>query len=98
MYGNTSYMMGGGNMGFRSYQMDGGGMMPQAAYVDKGKGKASEADFEAAFARITAAMSQPETSSARIVELKDDLDGLEEQMKQTNLDETKSEEEAKLDA
>ncbi|KAJ7902009.1 hypothetical protein B0H14DRAFT_2669494 [Mycena olivaceomarginata] len=49
-----------------------------------GKGKSREADFEAAFAQIVAAQTQPETS--RIQEVEDGATGLEETLEKTQLD------------
>jgi peroxin-5 len=83
-----------GYQGMSSYQQ-----MPNFNLDTKGKGKASEADFEAAFAKISAAMNQTESSSARIVEIKDgeEMDELDAKLKRTSLDDNKDPLEALLD-
>lgn len=50
--------------------------------IGKGKGKMRDEDFEAAFAQY----AQPETQSAKIEELKDDVTQLENKLSETKLD------------
>ncbi|KAF8210465.1 peroxisome targeting signal receptor [Mycena galopus ATCC 62051] len=63
--------------------MYGPAMTNQFPVQINGKGKSREADFEAAFAQIVAAQTQPETS--RIEEV-DTATGLEESLEKTRLD------------
>ena len=50
--------------------------------IGKGKGKMRDEDFEAAFAQY----ALPETQSAKIEEVKDDVTGLEKELSETKLD------------
>jgi hypothetical protein len=52
----------------------------------KGKGKSREADFEAAFAQITASLQE---QTSRIEEVKDDVDGITSNIERTKLDDEK---------
>ncbi|KAG6866740.1 hypothetical protein C0991_011399 [Blastosporella zonata] len=53
--------------------------------IGKGKGKAREVDFEAAFAQVAASLSSQETTSG-IVEVQDNSSGLEDAMKAASLE------------
>jgi peroxin-5 len=79
MYGNSMPMYGMSRGMF--------GMTPNLAISDqgKGKGKSREADFEAAFAQVTASLQ--ETSISRIEEVKDDVEGLNETIEKINFQE-----------
>ncbi|KAG6804935.1 hypothetical protein H0H92_001616, partial [Tricholoma furcatifolium] len=55
--------------------------------LDKGKGKAREVDFEAAFAQIASSLPAEETTSG-IVEVSDDTTGLEDAMANASLEGT----------
>lgn len=57
-------------------------MMQPMQNLGKGKGKMRDEDFEAAFAQY----AQPETQSAKIEEVKDDLAELENGLSDTKLD------------
>lgn len=57
----------------------------------KGKGKLKEADFEAAFAQVSASFGPQSATTSRIEEVKDDVSNVEELMKNTTLDEAKTE-------
>lgn len=78
-----------------------GGSMPMAMYglnspmqygmnanftaVDQGKGKAREADFEAAFAKIAESMGPEETQTSHIEEADERLAEIEEKLKSATL-------------
>ncbi|KAL0956345.1 hypothetical protein HGRIS_002495 [Hohenbuehelia grisea] len=78
-YMNSTSMYGAGPM--RMYGPSAGAnMFASPQVLDQGKGKAREADFEAAFAQAAASLSATET--ARIVE----VDDVEESLKNASLD------------
>ncbi|KAK1235744.1 Peroxisomal membrane signal receptor PTS1 [Marasmius sp. AFHP31] len=57
--------------------------------MDKGKGKIREADFAAAFDQYAASLTPIEKEKPRIVDLTDDVGGIEEALKDTKLDDGK---------
>lgn len=71
MYGLNSPMQYGINANFTA--------------VDQGKGKAREADFEAAFAKIVESMGPEETQTSHIEEVDEGLAGIEEKLKSATL-------------
>ncbi|XP_006460776.1 hypothetical protein AGABI2DRAFT_142912 [Agaricus bisporus var. bisporus H97] len=78
MYGNSMPMLGRSNGMF--YGMNGDfNIMEQG----KGKGKSREADFEAAFAQVTASLQE---QTSRIEEVKDDVDGITSSVEGISLD------------
>jgi peroxin-5 len=58
---------------------------PSLADMSKGKGKAREADFEAAFAQAAASLQNQQQSSSSIVELDDTAAALEQAMENVKL-------------
>ncbi|OAX33288.1 TPR-like protein [Rhizopogon vinicolor AM-OR11-026] len=58
---------------------------PSVADASKGKGKAREADFEAAFAQVAASLQNQQQSSSGIVELDDTTASLEQAMESVKL-------------
>ncbi|KAF8070667.1 hypothetical protein FPV67DRAFT_1035722 [Lyophyllum atratum] len=68
--------------GFNSYQA-----MNSITVSDaKGKGKAKEVDFEAAFAQVAASLSSAQETTSGIVEVENSVSGLEDAMKGASLD------------
>ena len=53
--------------------------------VDQGKGKAREADFEAAFAKIAESMGPEQTQTSRIEEADERVAEIEERLKNATL-------------
>lgn len=81
MYGNSMPPLGMSNGMF--YGMNGNfNMMDQS----KGKGKSREADFEAAFAQITASLQE---QTSRIEEVQDDVAGIVTDMEKAMVDDGK---------
>lgn len=76
MYGNSMPMYGMSNGMFY-------GMNTNLSTADQGKGKSREADFEAAFAQVAASLQE---QTSRIEEVKDDVEGINEAMEKTRLD------------
>jgi peroxin-5 len=58
---------------------------PIVADTSKGKGKAREADFEAAFAQVAASLQNQQQSTSSIVELNDTAASLEQAMENVKL-------------
>ncbi|ESK96620.1 peroxisome targeting signal receptor [Moniliophthora roreri MCA 2997] len=56
-------------------------------FLDKGKGKSREADFEAAFDQYAASLTPTEKEQSHIVELKNDVSAIEEALKSASLGE-----------
>ncbi|KAG5647025.1 hypothetical protein DXG03_001395 [Asterophora parasitica] len=52
----------------------------------KGKGKAKEVDFEAAFAQVAASLTPAQETTSGIVEVEDGVTGLEDAMKEASLE------------
>ncbi|KAG2742080.1 TPR-like protein [Suillus brevipes Sb2] len=76
MYGPPMGLFG--NMGQPFFQ--GFNATPLSADASKGKGKAREADYEAAFAQYAASLQDQQESTSRIVELDDNAVTLEQAM------------------
>ncbi|KAF8973077.1 hypothetical protein BDZ97DRAFT_1900894 [Flammula alnicola] len=83
MYGG-SMPMGMYGMGMNAPSMQYGTAANFTA-VDQGKGKAREADFEAAFAQIVESLGPAEAQSSRIEEVDDDITTIEEALKNASL-------------
>lgn len=83
MYGN-SMPMGMGMYGLNGPTMQ-YGMNPNITIADQGKGKAREADFEAAFAQIAESLGPKEAQTSRIEEVDDTVAALEEALKNATL-------------
>lgn len=75
-----------GNMGQPFFQ--GFNATPLSADASKGKGKAREADYEAAFAQYAASLQNQSESASRIVELDDNAATLEQAMENVKLGDT----------
>ncbi|KAG2119923.1 uncharacterized protein F5147DRAFT_665963 [Suillus discolor] len=84
MYGTPMGLYG--NMGQPFFQ--GFNATPLSADANKGKGKAREADYEAAFAQYAASLQNQSESASRIVELDDNTATLEQAMKNVKLGDT----------
>lgn len=84
MYGTSMGLYG--NMGQPVFQ--GFNAIPLSADASKGKGKAREADYEAAFAQYAASLQNQSESTSRIVELDDNAVTLEQAMENVNLGDT----------
>ena len=78
MYGLNSPMQYGLNANFTA--------------VDQGKGKAREADFEAAFAKIAESLGPEETQASRIEEVDATVTEIEEKLKNATLNAGQDEE------
>jgi peroxin-5 len=72
-----------GNVGQPFFQ--GFNATPLSADASKGKGKAREADYEAAFAQYAASLQNQQESTSRIVELDDNAATLEQAMENIKL-------------
>lgn len=72
-----------GNMGQPFFQ--GFNATPLSADASKGKGKAREADYEAAFAQYAASLQDQKESTSRIVELDDNAATLEQAMENVKI-------------
>lgn len=81
MYGTPMGLYG--NMGQPFFQ--GFNATPLIADASKGKGKAREADYEAAFAQYAAPLQNQQESTSRIVELDDNAAALEQAMQNVKL-------------
>ncbi|KAG1862864.1 hypothetical protein C8R48DRAFT_708697 [Suillus tomentosus] len=81
MYGTSMGLYG--NMGQPFFQ--GFNATPLSADASKGKGKAREADYEAAFAQYAASLQNQSESTSRIVELDDNAATLEQAMENVKL-------------
>ncbi|KAG1731508.1 uncharacterized protein EDB91DRAFT_1058629 [Suillus paluster] len=81
MYGSPMGLYG--NMGQSFFQ--GYNATPLNVDASKGKGKAREADYEAAFAQAAASLQNQQESSSRIVELDDTAASLEQAMENIKL-------------
>ncbi|KAG2150967.1 hypothetical protein DEU56DRAFT_779407 [Suillus clintonianus] len=81
MYGSPMGLYG--NMGQPFFQ--GFNVTPLSADASKGKGKAREADYEAAFAQYAASLQNQQESTSRIVELDDNAATLEQAMANVKL-------------
>ncbi|KAG1808340.1 hypothetical protein EV424DRAFT_1574351 [Suillus variegatus] len=84
MYGTSMGLYG--NMGQPFFQ--GFNATPLSADASKGKGKAREADYEAAFAQYAASLQNQSESASRIVELDDNAATLEQAMENVKLGDT----------
>ncbi|KAG1799722.1 uncharacterized protein HD556DRAFT_1454839 [Suillus plorans] len=84
MYGTSMGLYG--NMGQPFFQ--GFNATPLSADASKGKGKAREADYEAAFAQYAASLQNQSESTSRIVELDDNAAALEQAMENVKLGDT----------
>ncbi|KAG2055883.1 TPR-like protein [Suillus hirtellus] len=84
MYGTPMGLYG--NMGQPFFQ--GFNATPLSADASKGKGKAREADYEAAFAQYAASLQNQSDSTPRIVELDDNAATLEQAMENVKLGDT----------
>ncbi|KAG1865803.1 hypothetical protein DFJ58DRAFT_770330 [Suillus subalutaceus] len=84
MYGTPMGLYG--NMGQPFFQ--GFNATPPSADASKGKGKAREADYEAAFAQYAASLQNQQESTSRIVELDDNAATLEQAMENVKLEDS----------
>lgn len=66
--------------------MNFGFMQPNLNVSEKGKGKAREVDFEAAFAQVAASLSPAQEITSGIVEIPDGVTELEDAMKTASLE------------
>ena len=82
-YQNYSTMS---SVGYIPYYAQQNASVPQSLDKGKGKGKSRDIDFEAAFAQITASLASDQTeSSARIVEVDDNVASLSDALQNTTL-------------